>query len=30
MRRGNLDYKEDDINEIKSDFAKFFMKRYSC
>ncbi|XP_074377131.1 uncharacterized protein LOC141718653 [Apium graveolens] len=30
IRESNLAYSEDDVNTIKMDFAKFFMKRYSC
>lgn len=29
MRRSNLVYTDDDINEIRCDFAKYFMKRHA-
>lgn len=28
-RRSNLAYTDDDINEIRIDFAKYFMKHYA-
>ncbi|XP_063942744.1 uncharacterized protein LOC135150388 [Daucus carota subsp. sativus] len=30
MRRSNLAYTQDNISEIKIEFAKYFMKRYAC